>query len=319
MAAAALAAPPGAQAHVRSGVIAVDYRASVFPLPRPAGAAVRARVYESDRALALTVRTGHAVVVLGYSREPFLRLDTAGTAVNDTSPTAEGLGLLEGPRRPTGAGPEWRLRSSGRTFIWHDARLRGLPSGVGRGEWTVPLLVDGSRVRLAGELRRVRAPSRWLWPALSIPFVVAIALLLLRRRALVRTAAVGFGGAAAAGMIATGAGFAFDTYASGGKWVEAANEWVLALVGLAIIARASSGTRAIAAGALGLLGLAVALSKIPVLLHGVVLSVFPATLARLLVAFTICAGGAATALGLVVFEDLQPKEDGLEQRETRLG
>lgn len=54
--------------------------------------------------------------------------------------------------------------------------------------------------------------------------------------------------------------------------VEGANELVFVLVGLAVIARGSANARAVAGGALGLLGLAVGLSKVPVLLHGVVLS-----------------------------------------------
>ena len=60
-------------------------------------------------------------------------------------------------------------------------------------------------------------------------------------------------------------------------------------------------TRAIAGGALGLLGLAVSLSQLPVFKHGVVLSVLPSGLARALIALTIAAGAAATVMGLVIF------------------
>jgi hypothetical protein len=86
--------------------------------------------------------------------------------------------------------------------------------------------------------------------------------------------------------------------------VEAANEVVFALVGLGVAARGSPDARSVAGGALGLLALAVGLSKVPVFLHGVVLSGFPATLTRVAVAFTISAGAAATAIGLGVFADL---------------
>jgi HAMP domain-containing protein len=55
---------------------------------------------------------------------------------------------------------------------------------------------------------------------------------------------------------------------------------------------------------LGLLALAVALTKVPVFLHGVVLSAFPATPARAAVALTIWIGAAATALGLVLFAEV---------------
>jgi hypothetical protein len=43
---------------------------------------------------------------------------------------------------------------------------------------------------------------------------------------------------------------------------------------------------------------------VPVFLHGVVLSAFPATPARAAVALTIWIGAAATALGLVLFAEL---------------
>jgi len=83
--------------------------------------------------------------------------------------------------------------------------------------------------------------------------------------------------------------------------VEGGNELVFALVGLAVLVRGSDDARAVAGGALGLLGLAVGLGKLPVLLHGIVLSALPGALARLAVVLAIWAGAAATALGLAVF------------------
>src|SRR5439155_909761 len=127
--------------------------------------------------------------------------DPSGVTVLRT-PTAASLLLTPGHR-------------SGRSFVWHDARVRGLPAGIDRGRWTIPLLVDGRRARLAGELLRVDAPPVWPWLALGLP-----------------------------------------------------------LVGLAVVARGSRDARVIAAGALGLLALAAASTKLPVFLHGVVLSAF---------------------------------------------
>jgi hypothetical protein len=76
------------------------------------------------------------------------------------------------------------------------------------------------------------------------------------------------------------------------------------MVGAIVIARGSPNTRAIAGGSLGLLGLAAGAAKLPVFVHGVVLSIFPANGARALVALAIWAGAAATALGLFTFEDM---------------
>lgn len=79
--------------------------------------------------------------------------------------------------------------------------------------------------------------------------------------------------------------------------------------------------RGIAGGALGLLGLAVGALTFPVLLHGEVLSIFPATAARTLLVLTLWSAAAATAFGLVVFEDElasaqlgEPLRDGLRMR-----
>jgi hypothetical protein len=296
----ALGSPAAAGAHLRSGRIAVDYRADVSQLP----AGVEARVYRSDLALRLAVAPGHQVVVLGYAGEPAIRLDVAGVAANEASPTAGGAGLLKRtPRRERGA-PRWRLISSSLSIVWHDARLRGLPPGVTHRPWIVPLVVDGSRTRLGGELRRVPTPSPWPWLALGAVVVASVAILFTRRRQLVRTATVLLGCAAAAASVATAVGFALASTASVGAWVEGANELVFVLVGLAFVARGSRDTRALAGGALGLLGLAVGLSKLPALLHGIVLSALPAAAARTSVALAICAGAAGAALGLVVFFDV---------------
>jgi hypothetical protein len=182
--------------------------------------------------------------------------------------------------------------------------VRALPRGIDRARWKIPLVVDGKSTRIEGELWRVPTPAWWPWLVIGAPFVLISLLLYLRRRSAVRSAAVAFGLVAAAGLIASGAGFAFDTYASNGKWVELGNELAFVLVGVAVIARGSPGARGIAGGALGLLGLGAGLAKTPVLLHSVVLSIFSADLARALVALTVWSGIAATLLGLVVFEDL---------------
>jgi hypothetical protein len=138
---------------------------------------------------------------------------------------------------------------------------------------------------------------------MGVPFVLASVLLFFRRRSAVRSGAAVFGVLAAAGLIASGAGFAFDTYASTGKWIELGNELAFVVIGVAVIARGTPDARGIAGGSLGLLGLAAGAFTFPVLLHGVVLSIFPATDARALVALTLWSAAAAAVLGLVVFED----------------
>jgi hypothetical protein len=305
----ALALPPPANAHLRTGVVAVDYRARVFPLHGPRHAALAVRVYESDQALGLTARRGHVVVALGYTGEPFLRIDGGGVTVNASSPTAAAVGLLARAHGAVRVVSGWHLESDRRRAIWHDARVRLLPAGVQRRRWAVPLVVDGRPVRLEGEIWRVQAPAPWPWLGLGVPFVALAALLLVRGPSLRRHAAVAFGVAAAVGTVAITAAFALAASASAGRWIEGANESVFALVGLAVVARGSADARSVAGGALGLLGLSVGLSKVPVFLHGVVLSALPAALTRLLVVFTISACAAAAAVGLAVFFDLLESRD----------
>jgi hypothetical protein len=289
---AVLAAPRAASAHIRSGVVAVDYRADVLSAPR----GVAARIYESDLAVRVSAGAARQVVVLGYRGEPFIRIGPAGATVTRASLTAAGS----------------RVSVQGRSAVWHDARLRGLAPGVERRRWTIPLVVDGRGTRLDGEVWRVEAPPVWPWALLAVPFLVLVALLLVvRPMHWVRVGAVGLGLAAAVGLVLTGAGLALDSYASEGKWVEAANELVFTLVGVLVVVRGKPDTRAIAGGALGVLGLAVGLSKLPVFTHGLVLSVLPSNLARAVVALTIATGAAATCLGLVVFADVteRPEEE----------
>jgi hypothetical protein len=277
-----LAVPPPASAHVRTGRIAVDFRADVLRTPT----GVTARVYESDLAVRVSAAEGRRVVVLGYLGEPFIRIGPAGAAVSKTSPTAGGAKAVV----------------QGRSVVWHDARVRGLASGIERKRWAIPLIVDGHRTRLEGEVWRVRAPSAWPWIVLCAPFLVIAGLLVaVRRTRWTQAAAVAFGLAAAGGVVVTGAGFALNASTSEGKWLEAANELAFVLVGLLFVLRGKPDTRAIAGGALGLLALAVGLSDLAVFRHGVVLSVLSSNLVRTIVALTIAMGAAATCMGLVIF------------------
>src|SRR2546423_12986395 len=84
----ALAAPGPASAHIRTGSVAVDYRARVFPTRLP----LTAHVYLGDRALRLSVRRGHSVPGLGYGGAPFLRIAGPGpTGPPSATPAALGL------------------------------------------------------------------------------------------------------------------------------------------------------------------------------------------------------------------------------------
>lgn len=219
--------------------------------------------------------------------------------MNRGSLTARGLGFVKGP------GKGWRLRSRMPRVTWHDARLRGLATGLDRRRWSVPLLVDGVRAELGGELRHVSPPPAWPWLAIGAVFAAASALLLARRpQELLRSASAGLGWIAAGATVLLTSGFAAASTSSESTWIETGNELVIVLVGIAFLVRGSRNTRALAGGALGLVALAVGLTNMPVLLHGVVLSALPGNLARAADVIAISAGAAAMVAGLLVFIDV---------------
>jgi hypothetical protein len=313
VAVAFLAVTPAAGAHLRSGTVAVDYRASVLTPDTPAYVA---GIYQSDRGLNLTVKRGHVVVVLGYLSEPVFRLDAGGLWVNAASPTAVVAGLLTKAQRIDASTPRWRLQRGRDSAVWHDARVQGLPSGVDHGAWSVPMIVDGRRARLEGYLSRFPAPSLWPWlGVLSCLLGSSASLLLLRRRELVRGGAIGCAFVAITASVVIALAFALDTYASPGTWIEGLDEIVFLAVGLGVLLRGPENFHVGAAIGSGLVGVAVGLSKGAVFLHPIVLAILPGTVTRLLVVAAIGAGLNAAMLGCLFYvetaapmRDIQPPE-----------
>jgi len=274
--------------------VAVDYRATVMTQKGP----FAARVYRTDRALRLVVARGHSVIVLGYLGEPLVRIDDRGAAVNAASPSAPSTGLLKKSQRASKSPIAWHRLSGSGAVTWHDSRLRGLPPGVSRAAWTVPLLIDGQSGRLRGELFRFPKPALWPWLLLAATFVAVVAVLPFSRdRQCVTTGAIGFGVLAALGFVVSASAFALDASASPGTWIFGADGLVFVALGLGILIRGPRHLHVGAAVGLGLLALAFALTKAEVFFHPVVLAVVPAWAARLAVASAVCSGVAAAALG----------------------
>ena len=290
-----LAWPAAASAHLRSGTIAVDYRASIMA---PDTSAYVASIYQSDHGLNLTLKPGHSVVVLGYLSEPVFRLDAAGLSVNVASPTSVTVGLATKAQRIVARTPRWRLQPGRRSAVWHDARVQGLPPGLSQGLWSVPLIVDGRHTHLEGELRRFPPPSLWPWLGILGCFLAAAAApLLLRRHDLLRTSAIGFAVTTAVASVVIALAFALDAYASPGTWIAGGDEIVFLAVGLGVLLRGPRHLHVGAAVGVGLLGLAIGISEGAIFLHPVVLASLPATITRLLAIVAIGAGVTAGALG----------------------
>jgi hypothetical protein len=295
-----LGAGPAA-AHLRSGTVAVDYRASIAA---PKTAAYAAQIYQSDQGLTLTVRPGHAVVMLGYLNEPVWRLDGAGLWINAASPTAQAMRLAS-RGRSVGAAPRWRLRHGRHTVVWHDARVRTLPPGVERRAWSVPLLVDGRVSAIHGELHRLPGPSPWIWLALFFAWLGVSAAVLARRAAdRLRAGAMLLAGVASLAAAVTAGAFALDAYASPGTWIEGLDAVAFLAVGLGVMWRGPRSLHVAAALWVGLVSMAVGLLDGAVFLHPIVLSVLPGAVARLLVVTALGAGLGAAVVGSTQFAEI---------------
>jgi hypothetical protein len=297
-----LGSPAAADAHLRSGTVAVDYQASISSA---GSGAYRAQIFASDRALSLTVRAGHTVVLLGYLGEPVLRLDADGLWVNAASPTAMVLRLARSSRHSVPAGPIWRLRPGQHTVIWPDARTQSLPAGVQRGTWHVPLVVDGRHAILQGLLRRFPAPEWWPWAlTLGVLMLAGVLPMLVGRRDLGDAMAMGAAAVVACAAIAIVVAFSLDAYASPGTWIEAVNTIACIGVGVGVLVIGPRHWRAAAAGGIGFLGLAVGLLDGAVFLHPIVLSVLPSGAVRILDVVAIGAGLDAAALSAWFYTDI---------------
>jgi hypothetical protein len=194
-----LGAPAAADAHLRSGIVATDYRATADRLPPVVISAARLRIYATDRALALSVAPGNVVSVLGPSGSPMLRIDDR-----------------------TGAGT--------RTVVWHDTRLRRLRAGVQRGSWALPLIVNDRRTRIQGEIWRLRAPPLWPWLLVGLPFMLAVALVRHASRADQVVACTAIAGVAVTATAVIAMGFAASRSASPGRMLEGFDELATAAV-----------------------------------------------------------------------------------------
>jgi len=139
--------PPAPDAHLRSSVTAVDYRASVVS---PSDV-VKARVYEANRALSVTAGPGHGVVIWVTSVSRSRALPGDAEVKRRGSDLQPGSGSLEGVAdpAPTGGFALAARRSCGTTSLSacrqeSDGRLAD-PTRSPRSSWTFANVRSGWR------------------------------------------------------------------------------------------------------------------------------------------------------------------------------
>ncbi|PZS11099.1 MAG: hypothetical protein DLM64_07320 [Solirubrobacterales bacterium] len=177
------AGPPVAQADGPTNPVATSYLAKVTQVP----AGLEPKIIDGDLRIWLQVVPSKTVVVLDYRGAPFVRFSRSGVELNHNSPMYY---LNQSPAEipPTSLGPStaprWSRVSSGHAYRWDDGRLNSLsktalaPGTEYAGRWTIPVLVNGRRTAIAGDLLHAENPSIvWFWPIL-----VLLACVLASRR-----------------------------------------------------------------------------------------------------------------------------------------
>jgi hypothetical protein len=287
---AALALPAQAAAHGRGATIALDYRLALDPSVH-ALPGVHVRVLDGDRDLQVQAARGVRLVVLGALREPLLRIDGTGVWVNASSPTATGDRLVSSSKRG------WVHVNGGRTVVWHDHRLAPPPANAPgpAGRFSVPLELNGRRAAISGTFFRVARPSVWPWLLASAALVGGI-VLAVRRRALRGAVTVGLGAGSGLAALLLVTTFAVRDSPTGGvAWLQLVASLVVGAALGVLFLRLRGRSRVHAAGVIGAVAAAVSLSSLSVFWHGVVISLLPGTLTRVLCVVAI-AGGASSAV-----------------------
>jgi hypothetical protein len=185
---AALVASAGpASAHTLTGVPPTNYRSEVLAVDPPAPG-VHVELLDLGRRIRLTNSGPDEVVVLGYQREPYLRVGPQGVFENRHSPAVYQNRVTAGaptgttlpPQADAAAPPEWHRTSTGHTATWRDQRTRwegADPPEVARAPrltqivvptWTIELRKGDTPVLIEGRITWVPGPSPWPWVALAL-------------------------------------------------------------------------------------------------------------------------------------------------------
>jgi len=200
-AALTLGAPAAALAHQGNP----NYR-SVVKTVAPATAGLSVAVLNYDDRLLLKNDSGSEVMVLDYSKQPYIRAAADGTVSVNTNSEAYYLnedryGESSVPKGLASA-PAWKVVSRNGRYDWHDHRMHWMgkndpPNLKDKSvrtkidDWTVPIQVGGAAGSISGTLTWVPKPSEPLplgaiFAFAALLIVASLGVFAIRRR---RTAA----------------------------------------------------------------------------------------------------------------------------------
>jgi len=298
-AAAALVLVPASPASAHS-VGPTDVRTAIASITPP----TRKLEVSIDRAgqlVSLHVLPGSTATVEGYEGEPYLRVAADGSVEENLRSPATYLNETRLGTTPVPASadakadPVWRRVGGDGAYRWHDHRTHWMAAGVPPRpvDWTIPIVVDGQRVVVAGRYDAVPAPSALPWLALLLVTAALTALVGWRHPRFTALAVL------VAGLVCLPVSLALLRVPGAGL-----NEWVglgLCAIGVAAPAtalvrrhRTPSGLFVAAAG----LSLAIwAGLRTDVLGHAVLVTTLPGWLDRLSVTLGLGVGLAAVVVG----------------------
>ena len=185
-------APAPAEAHTVTGVKPTNYRSDILSV-RPALPGVTLRLLDLGRRIQLTNTSRRDVVVIGYFKEPYLRVGPAGVFENTRSPTVDlnkttpsgvttTTSTTAGAAANASAGqpPAWHRISASTRARWPDRRTRfeGAPPpevAAAPGQrhvvvsaWEIDLQAGASTARVVGRITYIPGPNPWPWVGATV-------------------------------------------------------------------------------------------------------------------------------------------------------
>ncbi len=258
---------------------------------RPATADVHAAALGGDIKLSLSVDPGHVVIVLGVVGEPFLRYAGGAVYANAHSPTAAEIRLVH-LRPGASQRPQWLVVHHGRTFAWHESRLRPVSSHrTGRiAAISIPLRIDGRPARVVGASWHATGPPLWPWVVIGLLPVIALAMATRFRPGRVGLITAILATIAIAVTVASVAGRTLQPpYGTAGAAVQIGAAGVLGAVAIVMLIRARAVNRGLVAASIGVVVSLYTAASLSVIVDGFVLSRLPADVDR-----------ASTVLGFAI-------------------